>query len=254
VSDLRIWLWDVETAPMLAYIWQAKTEYVQPQAITHETFMLTWAGKWHGQSKVHGDALTPDEALAQDDTRIVGSLADRLREADVVVAHNGDRFDLPIVRSRLMLQGLDPLGPVRSIDTLTLARKSFRLASNKLDHLARVLGIPGKIGTSFSLWQRCYHGDPKALASMLRYNRQDAVVLEAVYDALAPHVRGLPRLVDADAEGELVCPSCGSGDLQRRGFHRTNASTFQRFACQSCGRWSRSRTSEPGRKLGPVPL
>jgi predicted RNA-binding Zn-ribbon protein involved in translation (DUF1610 family) len=254
VSDHRILVFDVETAPMLAYIFQAKTEYVPAHAITHEVFMLTWAAKWTDRPKVYGDKLTSDEAIAQDDRRLVAGLAALLRQADAVVAHNGDRFDLPIIRQRLLLQQEEPLGPVRSVDTLKLARKSFRLASNKLDYLARQLGVPAKIGTSFDLWRRCYQGDEKALAAMLRYNRRDVTVLQDVFERLAPYVLGLPRLVDAEHGGEMVCPSCGGGPLQRRGKHRTNASTFQRWHCQTCGRWCRSRTSDPELKVGPVPL
>lgn len=254
MSGLRTLVWDIETAPMLAYIWQAKTEYVPAGAITHEVFMLGWAAKWEGESKVHSDILSPEEAVAQDDSRLVTGLADLVREADVVVAHNGDRFDIPMLNNRLLLQGLEPLGPVKTIDTCTMARKSFRLASNKLDYLAQQLGLGSKLPTSFDLWKQCYVGDEKALARMHRYNRKDVRLLEDVYQRLQPYVKGLPRLVDADHRDQRVCPSCGKDALQKRGFHRTNASSFQRYHCQECGRWSRARAAEKAMKLDTVPL
>lgn len=251
---MRTLFWDIETAPMLAYIWQAKTEYVQMDAITHEVFMLSWAAKWEGGQKVYSDVLSPGEAVAQDDNRIVASLADMVREADMVVAHNGDRFDIPVLNNRLLLLGGEPLGPVKTIDTWRLARKSFRLASNKLDYLAQQLGVGEKLHTDFSLWKRCYVGDEQALAKMHRYNRRDVRILEGVYERLQPYVKGLPRLVDGEYQDQHACPSCGSVALQRRGFHRTNASTFQRWKCNDCGRWSRSRTAEREMKLARVPL
>ena len=253
-SPLRILFFDIETAPMLAYIWQAKTEYVNTGMITHDTFLISWSAKWGGEKKVHGEVLTPQEAKDQDDDRIVLALAQMLRDADVVVAHNGDRFDIPMVNNRLLSLGQEPLGPIKTIDTLTLSRKSFRLASNKLDYLARQLGIGAKIETDFGLWKGCYAGDSKALRKMLTYNQQDVVLLEEVYNRISAYVKGLPRLVDANYDGQHVCPFCGGSDLQRRGLYRTNASTFQRYQCQGCARWSRARTAMKSKRIGIVPL
>jgi hypothetical protein len=249
----KILFWDLESAPLLAFIWSARTEYVGTHMIEHEAFLLSWAAKWADQPKVLSGVLTPEEALAQDDSRIVADLGDLLREADVVVAHNGDRFDVPRVNSRLLLQGLEPLGPLRTIDTLKLARRSFRLASNKLDWLAEQLGHGNKLSTTFALWERCYRGDPKALAEMVRYNRKDVVLLEEVYRELEPYVSGLPRLVDADGRS-MLCPTCGSDKLEQAGFHRTNSSTFPRYRCGDCKRYSRSRTADRSKKLDLMPL
>lgn len=249
----RILFWDVETAPVLAYVWRAKTDWVPSGAMEHEVFMLSWAAKWEGARRVLSARLTPEEARQQDDSRIVQELIDLIRQADVVVAHNGDRFDVPMLAGRALLSGTEPLGPVRTIDTLKLARRSFKLTHNSLDHLARAVDVPTKLGTSFSLWRDAYHGDEKALAKMDRYCKQDVRVLEDVFHRLEPHVTKLPRLVDADHPGQHVCPSCGSEDLERRGYYHTNASTFQRWRCKGCTRWSRSVAREPD-TLGVRPL
>lgn len=251
---MRVLIFDIETAPMLAYIWRAKTEYVNPQAITHEVFLLSWAAKWEDGKRVQGDVLTGEEALAQDDSRIVQSLADLIREADVVVAHYGNGFDIPMLNNRLLLLGLEPLGPVRSIDTKALAAKSFRLASNKLDYIAEALGIGNKIKTEFQWWVDCYHGDEAALKRMYRYNRKDVTLLEAVYQRLKPYVKNLPRLVDGTGPNDRSCPFCGEEALQKRGLYRTNASTFQKWHCTSCRRNSRSRQAEKGKRLEFVPI
>lgn len=251
---MRTLILDIETATLLAHVFQLKVDYISPEAVTHETFMLCWAAKWEGKPKMVSDVLTGHEAVAQDDSRIVQSLADLIREADVVVAHNGDRFDIPMLNNRLLLLGLEPLGPVKTIDTLTLARKSFRLASNRLDYVATRLGVGSKLPTSFDLWRQCYQGDEQALARMVKYNRHDVKILESVYHRLKPYVKGLPRLVDGEMGKRGVCPSCGEDSLQRRGYHRTNASTFQRLVCTACGRWCRERVAEKAAKLAHVPL
>lgn len=237
---MKILFWDVETAPRLAYVWQLRQDYINPEAVINDTFMLSWSAKWYGHKTVHSQVLTKEEALAQDDTRIVEALADMYREADIVVAHNGDRFDFPILNTRVLAAGLEPLPRIRSIDTLKIARKSFRFASNKLDYLAAALGLEGKHHTTFELWKKCYHGDTKALRQMSRYCAQDVVLLEEVFDRLRPYAERLPRMV----ESEHGCPFCGSDDLHRRGYQYTNVSKFQRWQCQACERWSRSRASE----------
>ena len=252
---MKTLIFDIESAPMLAYIWQAKTEYVHSDAITHESFLLSWAAKWHDGKRIYGAVLTPDEAKAQDDSRIVGSLADMVREADMVVAHNISRFDMPKLNTRVMLLDQEPIGSVKEIDTLTLSRRSFRLASNRLDYLAQLLGVGGKLPTNFELWKRAYRGEAKALREMYTYNRNDVTILENVYEALKPYVKGLPRLVDADHEGQQCCPHCG-GKVHRDGVYRTNASTFIKWRCQNqeCRRNSRSRKADNTKKLDLVPV
>lgn len=255
----RVLLFDVETSFRLAAIWGAKQGFIPQDAMVHDTFLVSWAAKWWGLKTVRSDVLSRHEALQQDDSRIVATLADMIREADVIVAHNLDRFDLPVVNSRLLSLELDPVppfGPHQRIDTLKLARKSFRFSHNNLDYLARTLGLEVKHYTDFDLWKRCYQGDEKALREMVRYNKQDVKVLEQVFNRLLPYVKGLPRLVDAEEENEPICPTlgCESTHLQRRGYYRTNASTFQRYQCQECGRWSRARVAEKAVKVETVPL
>jgi hypothetical protein len=244
-SPLRVLFWDIETAPLLAHVWSLWDKGgIPPARLLKDGFILSWSAKWRGERKVHSAVLTSEEAKSQDDSRIVQALADLLREADVIVAHNGDRFDLPKLNGRLMKHGLEPLGPVQTIDTLKLAKKNISLASNRLDYLGSVLGLGRKIDTTMALWGACYVGDPKALREMVRYNRQDVVLLEEVFEALRPYVRGLTRLVDGEGLG---CPSCGSAELTKRGSYRTQSSTFQKFHCQKCGRYSRARKADPER-------
>jgi hypothetical protein len=182
----------------------------------------------------------------------VGELAEMVRDADQVIAHNGQRFDIPMMNNRLLMAKLPPLGKIQVIDTLLLARRSFRLASNKLDYLGKILGVGEKIPTSFDLWKGAYHGDEKALAAMLRYNRQDVTLLEAVYDRMIPWVKGAPRVLDPEWDMEEGCPHCGGTDIQHRGYQHTQSGAFRRFVCKDCSRWSRSRKGMD--RLANVPL
>ena len=250
----RLLFFDVESAPLLTHVWRAHDNYVAPERLKHDTFLLSWAAKWSDSPVVYFGRLTGDEARTRDDRRIVGQLATLMREADRVVAHNGDRFDIPLVNGRLLQHGMESVSAVRSIDTLKLARRSIKVASNKLDYLAQLLGLGAKLPTDFGLWERCYRGDPDALYEMDVYCRQDVRLLEKVYQRLAPYVAGLPRLQDPEGRHEFACTYCGSGSVQSRGFYHTNSSVFRRFRCNDCGRWSRARQAEPDASFDLRPI
>jgi len=255
MTNLKILFYDIETSPLLAHIWRPSDDYVTSDRLVRDSWIICWSAKWaHEKNKVHVGVVTPQEAIDQDDGRIVKQLADMIREADIIVAHNGDRFDLPMFNSRLLVLGEEPLGPVQTIDTLKLAKANFRLAYNKLDYLAEILGIGRKLKTDFALWKAAYHGDTKALVQMSKYNIKDVVLLEEVFNKLKPYVKGLKRLVDATHDDEFACPSCGKNALMKRGFARTQSATYQRYQCTACTRYSRSRTSIAQPKFAVVPL
>lgn len=238
---MNILIFDIETAPKRAYVWGLWKQNIAPSSqLISDTFMLTWSAKWYGKKKVYGSKLTPDEVLNEDDSRICAELHEMLSEADAVLTHNGDKFDIPVVNSRFVLNGMTPPAPSKSIDTLKIAKKHFRFTSNRLDYLGEILGVGRKIDTGgFSLWERCMRGERKALSDMLKYNKQDVVLLEEVYDKLRPYSSTHPS--HSIFKHGMVCPKCGSSHLQARGFSVTNTSKFQRFQCQDCGGWSRGR-------------
>jgi hypothetical protein len=251
----RVLFLDVETAPLLAHVWQAKVEWVRPEMMVEdrsETYLLTWSAKWGGDERVKSMRLTAAEARRQDDSRIAGGLAALVRQADVIVAHNLNRFDLPVLNARLVIGGLEPVPPVTTIDTLQWAKSNFKFTYNDLNTLGQVLGVGEKVKhPGFVMWRTAYMGDVAALKKMEAYNRGDVVLLEAVFDRLLPYVRRVPRLYHAHAD---QCVYCGSTRLQRRGLTSTAVHTYQRWQCQGCRRYMRSRTSEgtPRPSFAPV--
>lgn len=252
-NKLKILFFDLETAPLLAYIWRPSDDYVTSERLVRDSWIICWSAKWAHEKKVHVGVVTPAEAISQDDARIVRDLADMIREADIIVAHNGDRFDIPMFNSRLLLLGEEPLGPVQTIDTLKIARANFRLAYNKLDYLAQILGIGQKLKTGFDLWQKCYHGDQKALNDMSKYNIKDVILLEEVFNRLKPYAKSLKRLMEPDVPDQFACPMCGSQNLTKRGYARTQSCTYTKYQCGNCKRYSRSRSAEQP-KFSVVPI
>lgn len=247
ISDAKILILDIETSPLLAYVFRLWKQDISLDQIASDWFMLTWAAKWLGSKIAHSDRLTPEEALAQNDRRIVKNLWTLLDEADIVVAHYGDRFDLPKIRSRFLIHGLVPPSAYKQIDTKSVASKEFGFSSNKLDALARLLGLEGKDKTDFLLWRGCMEGREESLAYMLKYNIKDIYVLEEVYIALRPYIKGHPNLdlyIDSD---KSVCPSCGFDKLEPipGKFFYTQAVRYQLYRCTNCGAISRAKKGTP---------
>lgn len=246
VNGAKILVMDIETAPLLAYVWSKwKNDIHNNEQFVHDWFMLTYSVKWMGLDKVYSGRLTQKEAKFQDDKRIVKELADYMNQADYVIAHNGNRFDFPRINSRLALNGLNPISPYVSIDTCRLARKNFGFTSNKLDDLLKQFGLAGKTNTDFSLWRRCVEGEAEALKEMESYNKNDVVILEELYMVLRPYIKGLPNLVQSVTgfDKDRACSVCGSTDIKHDGYYRTNASIFNAYRCNKCGGFSRGKKS-----------
>lgn len=252
-TPLKVLILDIETAPTRAFVWRFWQENVSVDQIIANSYMLTWAAKWYGEKKVLYDSLTLDEIAAEDDSRIVESMADLIREADVLIAHNLDKFDHPVINTRAAKHGLENLGIQTNIDTLKLARKNFAFPHNSLDGIAAYFGLPRKLKTEFKLWVDVVEGDEAALKRMLRYNKQDVKVLETVFDRMRPYIKRLPRLFDPTARDDMSCQRCGAFDnFMRRGYYRTQLTNFVKLQCNQCGHYTRKRTTEV--RFGTYPL
>jgi DNA polymerase III epsilon subunit-like protein len=239
-QPLRLLFYDTENTQIEVghRVWDLRLDgYIPHTAVKQPKHLICWSAKFSDETEVRSQVLTPKEAKTHDDGRIAEGLADLIDQADYVVAHNGDSFDIKSLNTRLLANKRTPLGNVQSIDTLKMCRTSFRLESNKLDYLAQFLGFDGKLPTSMSLWDRCWDGERAALQEMRAYNEYDSVLLEHVFHAISPYVKTLPRLVDAAEWRQELCPYCGSLERSKSKVHyRTKASTYPKFRCKGCRR------------------
>ena len=166
-----------------------------------------------------------------------------LDESDIVIAHNGDKFDIKMLNVLFVKYHLNPPSPYRSIDTLKVARKYFRFMSNRLGDLGMKLGVGDKLDNGgFENWLGCINNDPQAWRKMLKYNAQDVKLLEKVYLRLRPWMDNHPP-INVLAGSPDSCPKCGGTHLQRRGTRKsTKTGTYSRYQCQDCGGWSTGRS------------
>jgi hypothetical protein len=177
--------------------------------------------------------VTPKESKNRDDKRILKSIHKLLDEADIVVGHNGDRFDLRKLRWRFISQGMAPPSPFKIIDTLKVARREFFAPSYKQDFLTKYFKLENKIQTDFQLWVDCEAGIPEKLEEMVEYNRHDVMGLEDLYLKIRPYIRNHPNL--GVLMEDDICPTCGSKHLQETSsVYLTSANKFPVYKCEKC--------------------
>jgi ribosomal protein S27AE len=238
---MRILMLDTETAPNTAHVWGLFKQNIGLNQIVHTGRVMCFAWKWYGEK---GKVEFASEVDGHPE--MIRKAYELLTDADAVVHYNGARFDVPVLNREFLKlpEKLPPPAPYAQIDLLKTARKRFRFASNKLDHLLKELNIGGKVRhIGHELWVRCMNGDEAAWKMMERYNKRDVTMLEKLYRRMLPWIENHPNhglYVDAD---EPRCPSCGSKALQKRGHQKTLTQIYQRFQCGSCGSWSRARTT-----------
>lgn len=235
---MRTIILDIETAPSLAYVWGVWKQNVSQDMLLTHTYIMSCSIKELGNPNV-----MYFENRTDNDYEIVGNILKELDNSDFVIAHNGRKFDLPLIRSRAIHHGYTPPSPFKIIDTLDIAKKEFRFIKNTLENLAIELDVPlRKLSHSsypgFKLWLGCLQHEESAWKEMKQYNIMDVEVLEQVYLKLRPWHSQHPNIVTASDSDDMCCPKCGSKNLIRSGYYYTNKGKYQRYACKSCGAWS----------------
>ena len=248
IREPKILLWDIETSHNVVAVFQLNNnDWIQPENILQERFVICASWKELGVPGVRSVSLLDDSSRFQadptDDYYVMATLHEVLSDADVLIAHNGDSFDLKYVKTRMAIHGLPPLPPITTIDTLTVAKRNFMFNSNKLDYIGKMLGCGRKKSTGGGLWLRVLKGDDKAVKDMVAYNKHDVILLEKVFLKLRPYCA---NHVNRELFGKTGCPRCGSAKIQSRGFHRAISRVYRRFQCQECSGWFKSAANEKG--------
>jgi len=235
----KILIYDIETAPILSFVWKIWKENIGVKQIVRDWHVIAWAAKWHGEKKI----FYRDQRKAgnmEDDKELITELYAMLNEADVVVTHNGRKFDNRKVNARLIVNGFKPVKVSKQEDTCVMAKKYFGFTSNSLEFLSDKINkkfkklkhdkFPG-----FELWAEVLKGNLSAWKEMERYNKHDVLATEELYDRLKPWSSTHFGI----HQDEHQC-KCGSTDLERQGYNYTLTGKYQQYRCRDCGHWSRS--------------
>lgn len=207
----KVLIYDIETSYNIVSSWRIGNKVSLPHySVIKERAIICVSYKWMGEEEVYN--LSWDKN--QDDKFLLEQFIEVMNEADILVAHNGNRFDLKWIKSRALKHGLEMLPTYVQHDTLNLAKKHFYLNSYKLDYISKFLGFEGKIKTEPELWDKVIlEKDPEALKEMIEYCDEDVVQLENVYKVLAKWDKPLVH-VGAMNGDKASSPISGSKNLK----------------------------------------
>jgi DNA polymerase elongation subunit (family B) len=231
----RILIYDIETSPNEAYVWGKYDQNVI--AFKEERSMLSFAYKWYGE-KGQVKCITR-EGLGTDKILVV-RLAHLIDQADVIVAHNGDRFDRTFLKTRMLRWGMNPLKMVCQVDTLKSAKNYFNFNGNSLNDICTYLKLGKKLPhEGIEMWLGCMRDESKHWKKMAQYNKHDVTLLEKVYKRLLPWIENHPNLrkaLEPKARDTDACPSCFSKKIKKYGYRVTVQTAKQRWLCNRCGK------------------
>jgi len=205
--------------------------------IVEPTRILCWAAGWIGEKKIHFRNEHDDDFLD-----LIWEMID---QADAIVHYNGKSFDMKHLNREFLLHDMPPPSSYKNIDLLKTMRQNFKMASNKLEWVSLQLGYEGKVShRGIQLWFDCMDNDPKAWREMKKYNIQDVVLLEGVYNDLLRWITDHPNWGHY-IKGDLVCRNCGSTKVKKDGWERRTVVPYQRYRCTDCQKPLRGRTKAP---------
>jgi predicted PolB exonuclease-like 3'-5' exonuclease len=203
-------IWDIETSPCIGMFWRPGWKVsISHDNIIKESAIICICYKWEGEKKVH--SLEWNDG---DDKALCEQFLEIANQADELIAHNGDKFDLPWLQARCIYHGLDPTPIFNTVDTLVIARRRFKFNSNRLDYLGKHLLGEGKIETEFGLWKAILlENCSKAMAKMVRYCKKDVELLERVWHKLQPYHKPKTHVGRLNGRDKWTCPFTGSENV-----------------------------------------
>lgn len=253
-SKVKICIFDIETAPSLVYTFGRKKQFIQPDFVVREGFMLSFCAKWLGDDTIASYALpyyqdyqwdkTHDEALVRDLHKV-------LSEADIVVAHNVKDFDWKVAQTRFVYYGLPQIPDTKLVDTYLICRSNFKFPDNKLDTIARYLGVGQKLPHSgASLWRGCLDDDKDSWDTMVEYNSVDVEVLEQVYLKVRSYDKRHPNVGLYYNDCKMRCTVCGGEHLTDTGKKAySGLSQWSILQCDDCTKHVRTRVNERTKEM-----
>jgi DNA polymerase elongation subunit (family B) len=241
----KVLIFDIETAPILGYVWSLWENNVALNQIHSDWHVLSWSAKWLHEPATH--VMYSDQRGVkniEDDKALLQKIWNLLDEADVVITQNGKSFDQKKLNARFILNGFQPPSSYKHIDTKLIAKRHFAFTSNKLEYMSDKLCTKYKKlkhskFSGFELWKECLAGNIEAWKEMETYNKYDVLALEELYMKLIPWDSSVNfNLYHDDVQN--TC-KCGSTLFIKNGFYYTAAGKFQKHRCKGCGAEIRDR-------------
>ena len=152
---------------------------------------LTWSILDGFDNRIISAAITKKDintyAADKSDTRIVRELVETIRSFDTIVTFYGKRFDIPFMRTRALIDGVEfPVwGTLHHIDVYDWAKHKLRLQRNGQESVCRALfGETEKTHLEYKYWIDAARGGKESIDYILEHNYADVRDLKRIYEKL----------------------------------------------------------------------
>ena len=230
----RVLFLDIETRPLVLQGWALFNQNFGLEQIQEDWTILSYSAKFlNSEEVIYSDVSEKTE----DD--LIAELHELFDKSDFLIGHNLDRFDLPKIRARMITRGFPPHSPVRTVDTLKIAKQEFKFTSNRLAYLTNLLCKTNKKldhakFAGHKLWKEFVKGNPEAIQEMREYNMCDVTSLEELYLILAPWSTKAPQF-------ELYEDEVDMSAWEPCGYVYTNLAKYEKFRNKKTGQFKRGR-------------
>jgi DNA polymerase elongation subunit (family B) len=252
----KILIFDIENSYTEIAAWGINKQYINKTQILHDWFILSFSCKYLYDDEIYSFVLTPEEAIAKDDKRVVGELWRFLDDCDIAITYNGNFHDIPKTNTRMLINKFPPPSPYKSIDVYQVISRIFGFTNKSMDYVSYMLDLERKMeNEGMELWKKCVAGDLESLKKMENYNRQDVVCLQEDYIRIRPWIKNHPNIGLWHDSEERVCGYCGSKDITYSDkLTSTPSGLYKIFRCNDCDGIGRTKenilTKEKRKVLG----
>lgn len=232
----KIFYFDIECTGMIIESYGLYNQNHNHKDIIEDWSLLSFAGMYEGEEKIHY-LDNRDSADYRDDRKIVEALHSLLRDADWVVGHNSDKFDIKKFNTKAEKYNLEAIPEFTQHDTIKMLKKKFALPSYSLDYAARYFDLENKKSShgkfpGKSLFDECKAGNLEAWKECEAYNKQDVLVTRELFLRIAKH---FPNLDLSTFYQKQTC-SCGNTLFYKNGLRYRRSGVFQIWRCSKCSK------------------
>lgn len=193
------------------------------------TICVAW--NWYGTKAV-------EFASEWDDGRdtMLERAWDAYDRASLLYGHNVDRFDTKNLNAEWLTKGLKAPSPVKILDTLKEARKTFGFESNTLASLTDRLGISTKTDKySVEMARAAVAGSKKHQRQIKAYNVGDIHASREFVDRLRGWIPSHPHDVMGTVNDRPTCNQCWGDNLVSNGIKLAAQIAYKLYRCADCG-------------------
>jgi hypothetical protein len=235
---------DTENSPNLSYHFGTRDLWISEEQIIIPSQTISFQWRWEHEPKAKyvqwkrvgsPNLATGDSGFCSKTVLEVASAL--INEADIVVGQNLNGFDYKMLQAALKDNQLHPLENDKTIDILSLSRRSFRQEHHSLDARARRAFNKQKIKMSIGDWIDVSTQKTKVEDKMGPYGLKDVNLGRDLFHHEFEYYKNFPAKIEKIIRSfledpRIACPKCAARRQAR--FNTVPMAGSNKYTCLNC--------------------